>query len=236
MNTLNFFSEQNINNNSKYFPLFFNIYNKKIVIFGGGKVCERKVKSLLNYCIIYVYSLTFTKKLYEYSYKYKNLHLINIDLSIISNQELLLYINNAFLIIPATNNIFINENIKNFAKKENILVNDIMSPGDIIFPSVIKKKNITIGISTNGMSPTMSKLIRKKIMFLLSKREIHLLLKLQNEIKKELKNKNICSNKIKIILNYIGKSNKILKLISKSYSCAKKEVYLYFSNMINKNN
>ena len=149
-------------NKKKYFPLFFNIYNKKIVIFGGGKVCERKVKSLLKYTIIYVYSLTFTRKLQEYSYNYKNLHLITINLLEISNEKLLLLIKNAFSIIPSTNNLIINEKIKHFANLKNIFVNDIMSPGEIIFPSIIDKKNITIGISTNGMSPTMSKFIRKK--------------------------------------------------------------------------
>ena len=110
-----------------------------------------------------------------------------------------------------------------------------MSPGEIIFPSIIDKKNITIGISTNGMSPTMSKFIRKKITSFLSQEKIHLLLKLQNEIKSELKKNSESSNNIKLVLDYISKSRKISKLILSSYYNAKKEVYIYYKTNINNN-
>lgn len=57
------FSKTNNSNDCKYFPLFLNIKNKKIVIFGGGQVSERKGLLLLNYANVSIYSSCFTQKL-----------------------------------------------------------------------------------------------------------------------------------------------------------------------------
>lgn len=62
------------------------------------------------------------------------------------------------------------------------------------------------------------------------------MIKLQKEIKLELKNEKIESDKIKKILSHINNSKKISNLLSKSFKKAKQEAYNYIQLLNNINN
>jgi precorrin-2 dehydrogenase/sirohydrochlorin ferrochelatase len=67
------------------------------------------------------------------------------------------------ILILATDNIALDVEIKEQAKRKNILVNVADKPGlcDFYLGSIVSKGNLKIGISTNGKSPTLAKRIRE---------------------------------------------------------------------------
>lgn len=166
---------------SKLLPLVIDLENKKIVIFGGGAVGERKAK-LFQGADLTVVSKDFTPALR----KLKNegrIKLIESDLEDIKIESI---IEDAFLVVPATDDLALNSRITAMAKKRKILVNSVDRVDDIIVPSIIKRGDITIGISTLGKSPAMSKFIRKKLERIIDEKYADMV-RLQGEIRALLK-------------------------------------------------
>ena len=140
------------------FPLFIDLSKKKCVIIGGGEVAARKVKVLLQFGgSIIVVSPKLTIELEEFKQKGVIQHIDRVYKET--------DIEGAFLVIAATSDNEVNKRIYNSAVKKEILVNFADDPErcTFIFPSVVKRDDLVIGISTSGKFPMMSKYMRKKI-------------------------------------------------------------------------
>jgi precorrin-2 dehydrogenase/sirohydrochlorin ferrochelatase len=72
-------------------------------------------------------------------------------------------IEDAFLVIPATNDPAYNKHLADIASRHGVLVNRVDDLGDVIIPSVIARGDIVIGISTLAHSPALSRYIRGRI-------------------------------------------------------------------------
>ena len=74
-------------------------------------------------------------------------------------------IGKAFLVVAATSNRKENHHIAEICHAYNVLVNvaDSEEESSFIFPSVVRKGDISIGINSGTGSPTVSKHIRKQI-------------------------------------------------------------------------
>lgn len=74
-------------------------------------------------------------------------------------------IGKAFLVVAATSNREENHHIAELCHAYNVLVNvaDSEEESSFIFPSVVRKGDISIGINSGTGSPTVSKHIRKQI-------------------------------------------------------------------------
>ena len=74
-------------------------------------------------------------------------------------------ISKAFLVIAATSNREENHHIAELCHDRNILINvaDSEAESSFIFPSVVRRGDISIGINSGTGSPTVSKHIRKQI-------------------------------------------------------------------------
>jgi len=143
-------------------PLLLNLSNRKVVIFGGGKVGERKARVFADYSDVEVVSRDFTPNLRSMEEEGK-IELREITLPDESS-EIESLIKGAFIVIPATDDDGINSMIIEVAKRSEALVNSTGEfTADIIVPSAIKKGDITIAIATGGRSPAMSKFLRKRI-------------------------------------------------------------------------
>jgi precorrin-2 dehydrogenase / sirohydrochlorin ferrochelatase len=141
-----------------FFPLFIDLENKKCVVVGGGRVATRKAETLLQFAArIVVISPEITEQLEGYKEKGSLVH--------VQRKYTEVDIEGAFLIIAATSDRVVNEKIVEAAIKRNIFVNVADNPEKctFIFPSVIKRDELVIGVSTSGSYPVLSKRIRKKI-------------------------------------------------------------------------
>jgi len=136
----------------KFYPVCINIQNKKIVIIGGGKVAERKIKGLLPYnAKIILVSPDLTNYL-EKLVKEKRIKYINKKYSI-------KVIKNAFLVFACTSDSAVNKKIFSNATRQKIMVNvcDKTELCDFTSPAVVKRNGLTIAISTDGKNPELSK-------------------------------------------------------------------------------
>ena len=139
-----------------FFPVFLNIENKNCLIVGGGKVALRKINKLLKYkASITVISKNIIKEIKLL----KDIKIIIKEFEEYNNKE---YLKKYFLIVAATNDKKLNENIADICLKENILINNASSKDNmnIRFGVSVEKEDYSIGISANG-SP--SKAIKKSI-------------------------------------------------------------------------
>jgi precorrin-2 dehydrogenase/sirohydrochlorin ferrochelatase len=138
-----------------YYPLFVNLRGKKVVVVGGGKVAERKILSLLKAgADVTVISPKITKKIENERCK-GNLKLINRQYR---NGDL----DNAFLVIAATDCPVTNEKA---SKDAPCLLNVVDTPRlcNFIVPSTVNRGPLTIAVSTGGVSPALSRSIRREL-------------------------------------------------------------------------
>ncbi len=143
-----------------HFPVFMDVSTKKWIIFGGGKVAFRKVESLLRYqANIEIISRQVTdeiKKLLPHE---------QIHETEIGPDQMEYWLKKADFVIAATGDRQLNHEISSWCREHNILVNVIDAPEEcsFLFPSVVTRGDISIGINTGGNSPIVSKKIRKDI-------------------------------------------------------------------------
>ena len=136
------------------FPLFLDLEGKLVVIFGGGKVGERKARLFSDYGPVKVVSRDFTSDLWAMREK---LELVASDLSLGFEE----YLEGAFIAIPATSDSELNRAIEEEASRRGILVNRVEGIGDVVVPSLIRKGSITIAISTEN--PGLTKYLRLRL-------------------------------------------------------------------------
>ena len=138
-----------------YYPVFLNLRGEKAVVVGGGKVAERKILSLLRAgADITVISPGITKKIEKE--KLKN------NLKHINRQYRKKDLNNAFLVIAATDSLVTNKKV---SKDAACLVNVVDTPDlcNFIVPSTVNRGLLSIAVSTSGVSPALSRSIREEL-------------------------------------------------------------------------
>lgn len=209
-----------------FLPLMLDLKEKEVVIFGGGEVGERKAKLFCDFAKVTVVSREFTPLLKQFSGEGK-INLIEVD--DLTEKEISQYLKNAFIAIPATSDIELNEKISKIAKQRGRLVNRVDDMGDIIVPSVIKRGDIVIGISTFGKSPALSKYTRERIESVITN-EFAQMAKLQNELREILKSKVKEQRKRKAILWNIINDDEVWAALKESYDKAYKVASKHIGN------
>ena len=107
-------------------------------------------------------ALNFPRRLQELESS-RQVRLVRLDLLAASDSELKEIISGAFIVIPATSSFELNRKITFIAQESDILINQVDALGSVVIPSVIKRGDLVIGISTLGHSPAVSKYTRKQI-------------------------------------------------------------------------
>ncbi len=140
----------------KYYPAYLDVSRRNCIVVGGGCVAARKVETLLECgAAVTVISPELTERLSELFKKkrisWKNRPFAASDLT------------GAFLVIGATNDKNLNRQIHADAKKSGALCNIADHPElcDFILPSLVKKGDLVIAVSTTGKSPAYAKKLKK---------------------------------------------------------------------------
>ncbi len=155
-----------------------NIKNKKILVIGGGKVGERRIKKFIDGGgKVTIISESFTQIIKDL-HKQDKIELINEK---VNEKNIEKWLKNTYLISIATNDLELNKKIADIAKSRGILVNIAQryQLSDIIIPAHFEKDDILIAVSTKGQSPRLARQIKDKIHDLISDEDI-LWLKVQN--------------------------------------------------------
>lgn len=137
---------------------------KTVLIFGGGNTGEKKAKkfSQANSTVVVV-SKNFTNDLKRLGQQEK-LKLVEAEVEVNSPSTTSL-ISKSDLIIAATDNPKLNEDITKEARKRGILVCAVDRPSisDFHLPAIAHVGEIRIAVSTGGKSPAMARILRKRV-------------------------------------------------------------------------
>lgn len=202
----------------KFLPLMLDLTGKEVVIFGAGAVGERKASHFSGFADVTVISRDFTPSI-EKLFHEKKIKIIKVkDLT---DNDISKHIKNALIVIPATSDTLFNENIAFIAEKSGKLVNRVDDMGDIIVPSIIRRGDIVLGISTLGKSPALSRYIRERLEGVITP-EFEQMAKLQNEMREMLKSKVKDQKKRSDILWNIINDDYVWSALGESYQKAYK--------------
>lgn len=142
----------------RYFPVFLDLQKKSCVVVGGGRVAERKIRSLRKAgAVVTVVSPRLTAGLK----RLKRGGEIKHRLRPYQKGDL----KTAFLAVAATDDPCINEKVFREASALRIPVNVVDDPVHCTFivPAVIPRGEIMIAISTGGKSPALAKALRRRL-------------------------------------------------------------------------
>jgi siroheme synthase-like protein len=141
-----------------YYPVFLNLSGKKCIVVGGGKVALRKVNMLLRYGIeIELISSRITAGLKDLAEKGR--------IKLLKRDYRDGDIEGSFMVIAATGNHRLNNEIVKEARDKKILVNVVDNPAkcDFIVPSSFSRGDISIAVSTGGKSPALARSLRLRL-------------------------------------------------------------------------
>ncbi len=140
----------------RYYPINLVLKNKKCLVIGAGAVAGRKARRLIECgARVLVIGRTITPGLKAMADKgHITFKKKKVDLKDLTG---------AYLVIAATADRMVNSAVSNYCHKKNILVNVVDSPKEcsFILPSIIRRGDLTISISTGGISPALAKKIRQ---------------------------------------------------------------------------
>ncbi len=141
-----------------FLPIFLNVKSQNCLVVGGGVTATRKVELLLRAnAKITVVAPQLSKQLDQLrqdghiSYHQQHFAPTNLE--------------NCHLVIAATNDAEVNEQVSNLAQEQGILVNVVDHPDlcSFIMPSIIDRSPVLIAVSTGGASPVLARLLRSRL-------------------------------------------------------------------------
>ena len=139
-----------------YFPAFLDLRGRRCVVAGGGVIGERKAQALLECgAIVIVVSPTLTPDLAALAASRRIEHRARP----FRRSDL----RGCALAIAATGDARVDETIALMSRRARVLVNAVDRPEhcDFIMPSVLRRGELQIAVSTGGRSPALAGQIRR---------------------------------------------------------------------------
>jgi len=141
------------------FPIFLKLENLHTLIVGGGYVGLEKITAVLENSP----AATVTLVSPEIRQEILEIAESNVRITLVKRKFVDEDLMEKDLVIVATNDKEENKRIKSVARAKHMLCNVADTPPlcDFYLSSVVRKGNLKVAISTNGMSPTMAKRLKE---------------------------------------------------------------------------
>ena len=142
----------------QYYPIFLDIKGRDCLVVGGGEVGTRKVEMLLacgaSVTVVSIDTTNTLKRLAE-----------DLRITLVTRAYTPSDLDNRFLIIGATNDEELNQQLSMDAEKNNLLCNIADRPAacNFILPAIVAQGDLVLAISTCGKSPAFAKKLRKDL-------------------------------------------------------------------------
>ena len=140
--------------NNFHYPVMLKLTGKKCVIIGGGEVAARKLNTLCEAgAEVTIVAPEFCDLLQKAARKYQ--------CQLINDCYNVRYLQQAFIVIAATNDVAVNRQITAAAP---LLCNNITEPelSDFTVPSSFTQGDITVALATGGM-PAFTRMLKKRL-------------------------------------------------------------------------
>ena len=140
-----------------YLPLAFNLKNSEVLLVGAGPVAARKASLLkrasAKLCVIAPEICPELQTLLTPEDRYLQR---KVEASDLENKQ---------FVVAATSNHEVHVWLADLAKLRNIPINVVDEPSlcSFIFPAIVDRNPIIIGISSSGKSPVLARLLRKRL-------------------------------------------------------------------------
>ena len=169
-----------------YYPIFLELKDRRCVVIGGGTIAERKVEGLVNAgANVTVISPAITDGLRD-----------------LLNQGAIRHVAREYragdragydLVFVATDNSQVNAVVSSEAQSLHIWVNSADDPDhcDFILPAVIRRGDLTVAISTGGVSPAVTRAIREELDEYF-REDYASFVEIAGQVRKELREKSVC--------------------------------------------
>lgn len=169
---------------NQLFPIFVKLNQIDTLLVGGGKVALEKFQALISNDESLKLTIVTREIIPEFEELLQNYAQIQLNIRPFTPDDL----TDKQLVIAATNNIELNEQLRNLTRQNNILFNAADKPElcDFYLGSIVKKGNLKIAISTNGKSPTIAKRVKELLNDLLPE-EIDETLSLMSTYREQLR-------------------------------------------------
>ncbi len=137
-------------------PIFLDVQDRHCVVIGGGEIALRKITVLLRASArVHVIAPELCSALEE------------LQAQLIWHRGIFMpeQLDGATLIIAATDDLLVNQAVSAAAQARNIPVNVVDCPAlcSFVFPSIIDRTPIVIAISSGGLAPVLSRLLRARL-------------------------------------------------------------------------
>lgn len=140
------------------FPMFMKLQGRRCLVVGAGKVGEPKISGLLETgAQISVVALEATAAVREWARAGR----IELALRSFHSGDL----DGVFLAVVATSSRTLNERVYREAENRGVLCNVVDVPDlcDFFYPSVVRRGDLQIAVSTAGQSPSLAQKIRQQL-------------------------------------------------------------------------
>jgi precorrin-2 dehydrogenase / sirohydrochlorin ferrochelatase len=140
------------------FPMFLKLEGRSCLVVGAGAVGTPKIESLIEAGAsvrVIAPRVNFTVG------EWAGFGAITWEAREFAASDL----DGVFLVIAATSSREVNELIFREARRRNILCNVVDDPEhcDFYYPAVVRRGNLQIAVSTNGLSPALAQRIRREL-------------------------------------------------------------------------
>ncbi|TLV00941.1 precorrin-2 dehydrogenase/sirohydrochlorin ferrochelatase family protein [Dyadobacter luticola] len=141
------------------FPIFIKLQNLQTLIVGGGYVGLEKITAVLQNSPLANVTLVSP----EIRPEIRELAASNSRINLIERKFQDVDLAGKDLVLVATNDKEENKRIAQVAREKHLLANVADTPDicDFYLSSVVRKGNLKVAISTNGMSPTFAKRLKE---------------------------------------------------------------------------
>jgi len=139
----------------EYLPVFFDIRERRCVVVGGGDVAARKVGLLLRAGgRVHVTAPQLNEELAALEAQG--------DIHWQQGGYEVARLDDAALVVAATDDAALNRRVSEQARERNIPVNVVDQPAlcSFIFPSIVDRAPVTVAVSTGGASPVLARMLR----------------------------------------------------------------------------
>lgn len=140
------------------FPMFVKLAGKNVLVIGAGKVGEAKIAGLLDSgAHIRVVALDASPAVRNWAREAR----IRLELRAFQPGDL----EGVFLAVVATSSRTLNELVYGEAERRGVLCNVVDVPDlcDFFYPSVVRRGDLQIAVSTSGKSPSLAQKIRQQL-------------------------------------------------------------------------
>ena len=134
------------------------MHGKLVVIIGGGSVALRKLRTVLTTgAHVRVVAMEICPEINELKDSGR--------VAIRGGSYMTTDLDKAFLVVAATDDTVVNEQVRSDAQKRGLMaaIADNPSAGDYTFPAVLQRGDLNIAVSTGGRCPTFAVDVRDQI-------------------------------------------------------------------------